>query len=240
MSDVIICVNKHMASRFEKFKKPVFIIPNYPSINFMKSKLLCNVKLPDNTIIYIGGINEERNVRKLVKIFSIIRSKYHYNANLAIFGNGDEKYLEEVRSLAQELGVSSHLIIGKVSYKEVPFLLKQAKIGIFLLKKDNPAHQWGEPVKFFEYAAAGLPVIMSDLPAKRRLVNLFRNGYVVDPSNEMLIAKMVAELLNNPQKMREMGASGKKCFHEEYNWEANWPEIQKLFKVFETDKINDT
>jgi len=228
-ADAIVCVNNHMAHRFKKLGKPTFVIPNYPSLSFIENKTNSSIKLPPNTIIYIGGINDERNIKSLLRILAIIRNKFHCNANLAIYGNGEEKYLAEIRSLAVSLGISEHLILGKVPYKDIPALLSQAKIGIFLLKGDNIAHHWGEPVKFFEYAAAGLPVIISDLPAKRRLVEIFKNGYLVDPNNELLIAEKCVELLNNPQKAKKIGESGKKCFLEKFNWEANEQEIMKLF-----------
>lgn len=233
MSDAIICVNNHMADRFKKFGKHLFVIPHYPSIDFVNKVNNCNVKLPDNTIIYIGGINDERNIKKLLKVLLIIKDKYHYNVNLAIFGNAEKKYLAEIYNLAQVMGISKNIIIGKVPYKQIPALLRQAKIGMLLLKKDNPAHYWAEAVKFFEYAAMGLPVIISDLPANRKLIEICQNGYIVDPDDEFLIAEKCVELLNNPQKAEKMGKAGKKCFLKKFNWEINEQKITKLLKIIE-------
>ena len=184
-ADSIVAVNKHMADRLKKRSgKKLFILPNYPSKNFMHQKPVVSKQLPSSTLIYIGGLNRQRNIHGLVRVLAIIRNKYNIDATLAIFGKGSTNYIQYLKMNAYKLGVHDSVILDSVSEIDIPHLLSQAKIGLFLLKADDPSHQWGEPMKFFEYAAAGLPVIFSDLQAKRNLVEIFENGFVVDPDDE--------------------------------------------------------
>ena len=227
-----------MADRLKKRSgKQLFVLPNYPTKNFLHQKPAVSIQLPPSTLIYIGGLNRQRNIHGLVRVLSIIRHKYNIDATLAIFGNGSADYIQYVRKIACEFGVNDSVIMGYLSGIDIPHLLCQAKVGLFLLKADDPSHQWGEPIKFFEYAAAGLPVIFSDLPAKRNLIETFENGFVVDPDDEEKAAQLCIRLLTDENLRRKMGKNGKMMFEKKYNWESLTDEIQRLLEFVE-DKIN--
>lgn len=229
-TDAIVAVNAHMAGKLKRLHPAVFIFPNYPRLNFMQIEDNLKIVLPEKTILYIGGLNSNRNIHGVLHVLSILRKEYRCEAYFAVFGGGDSSYIEYLNTLAKDLGISEYFIYGgEIPYKEIPSVLKEAQIGIFLLNKKCLSHHWGESIKFFEYAAAGLPVIISDLPAKRRLLEIFKNGYAVDPTNEKLVAEICYKLINNPHEAKKMGESGRRCFLERYNWEAIEPEIEKLF-----------
>jgi len=228
-ADAIVTVNKHMAKRLaDRSGREIFVLPNYPLqfSSYVESNAPCI--LPDHTMVYIGGLNEERNITALVNILSIIRKKYKLDANLAIYGRGSEKYMLHIKETANNLGVSDNLFLSWVEGKYIPALLQQAEIGLFLLNKSDISHNWGEPIKFFEYAAAGLPVVFSDLPAKRNLVETFQNGFVVDPADEEEAASVCFRLLNDARLRKSLGDNGKRAFMEKYHWEALAGEIQRL------------
>jgi glycosyltransferase involved in cell wall biosynthesis len=67
--------------------------------------------------------------------------------------------------------------------------------------------------------AAGLPVVISDLPAKRRLINSIGNGILVDPLDYYKTATAIRELINNESLMMEMSVKGYSAFIDKYNWE---------------------
>jgi glycosyltransferase involved in cell wall biosynthesis len=185
-------------------------------------------KLPEKTMIYIGGLNEERNIIGLVRVLSLIHKKYSIDVNLAIYGKGSEEYITKIKLAARKLNVLDNVLIGYVTEAEIPSLLQQAEIGLFLLTDDDLSHSWGEPIKFFEYAAAGLPVVMSDLPAKRRLIETFKNGYVVNFDDEEAIADKCWELLRDPLKRKKIGEAGRRCFQKSYHWETLEPIITEI------------
>jgi glycosyltransferase involved in cell wall biosynthesis len=95
----------------------------------------------------------------------------------------------------------------------------------------------GEPTKYFEYAAAGLPVVISDLPAKRRLVELNQNGTLVNPTDAHEVARRIAELLRDRESRARMACNGRRAFLERCNWEAVEP---KLAALYDEISINST
>lgn len=233
--DALVVVNEHMKHQLLSDKVPIYVLPNYPSSVFTKNNSFQKkVNLKSNTLIYVGGLDERRNIYKLISILALIHSDSNIKASLAIYGRGSKDYLNKLKEHSEELGIQDYVSFGVLNRDEVYPVLQQAAIGMFLLTGDEVSHSWGEPIKFFEYAAASLPVIMSDLPAKRRLVEIFQNGYVVNPDDEEGIAKKCAYLLKNPAKSEVLGEAGKACFYQKYHWEAVEPEINKMFQFLKS------
>ncbi len=75
-----------------------------------------------------------------------------------------------------------------------------------------------QPVKLFEYMCAGIPVIVSDFPVCREIVEQAKCGILVDPLNPREIADAMEFLLTHPQQAAEMGRRGYEAVHERYNW----------------------
>ncbi|MEX1014416.1 MAG: glycosyltransferase, partial [Candidatus Paceibacterota bacterium] len=88
-----------------------------------------------------------------------------------------------------------------------------------------------QPNKLFEYMHAGLPVIASDFPLWREIIEGNNCGLLVNPLNPNEIAEAILWLYNNPDKAREMGRNGQKAVKEKYNWEQ---EEKKLLQLYET------
>jgi glycosyltransferase involved in cell wall biosynthesis len=70
----------------------------------------------------------------------------------------------------------------------------------------------------FEYMSAGLPVIASDFPYWREIIEKSKAGVCVDPENPQSIAKAINELSNDPDLMKAMGVFGKSAVANSYNW----------------------
>jgi glycosyltransferase involved in cell wall biosynthesis len=93
-----------------------------------------------------------------------------------------------------------------------------------------PNHVEAGPNKLFEYMAAGLPVIASDFPAWRPIVEGNDCGLCVDPADPAAIARAILYLAENPGRRAEMGANGRRAVMERYNWEA---EGRRLIAAYE-------
>jgi glycosyltransferase involved in cell wall biosynthesis len=97
-------------------------------------------------------------------------------------------------------------------------------VGMVLFQPIHYNNIIGLPNKLFEYMACGKPVIASDFPEIRTIVEETDCGILVDPSNINDIEKAIIWMLKNPEEAQEMGLRGRKAIEYKYNW----AEMEKL------------
>ena len=118
--------------------------------------------------------------------------------------------------------------IGKISRTEVNTLYGKARAGIVIYQ---PAanHMEAQPIKMFEFMAAGLPVIASDFPLWKDIVEGNKCGISVDPRDSEAVRAACIPLIGNPKKAQQLGRNGKKAVDEKYNWTNEEKKLLKLY-----------
>jgi len=86
------------------------------------------------------------------------------------------------------------------------------------------------PVKMFEYMAAGLPVIASNFPLWKKIIENNQCGLCVDPLDPRAIAKAIQYLVAHPIEAEQMGRNGQRAVQEKYNWDI---EERKLLSFYQ-------
>jgi len=219
--DYIIAATDNIAKGFKNGK--ITIIRNYPILKSIQSKSKFDFERP--TLIYEGGLAEERGISQIVQAMEYVSPSR--NIKLILCGKFfPESYQKKVRKLR---GFDKVEYLGWIEPEEVWLKINQATFGIVcFLPKEN--HIKAMPNKLFEYMAAGLPVIASNFPLWKEIVEGNKCGLTVNPIEPIEIAKAVEYLIEHPQEARKMGENGRKAVLEKYNWEN---ESKKLLKVYE-------
>jgi glycosyltransferase involved in cell wall biosynthesis len=109
-------------------------------------------------------------------------------------------------------------IPGPIPHEKVFDVLVRSHIGLAVLHPD-PNYVDSLPTKLFEYMAAGLPVVASNFPLWKEIVEGNRCGITVDPLDPKAIAQAIEYLLTHPEEARRMGENGRRAVEEKYNWE---------------------
>lgn len=223
MFDVIIAATPTIAKRFPR-RKTITVL-NYPLVN----ELVCTEARPyterDNIIAYVGGITEIRGAKEMIEAMAFLTS--FYEVRLVLAGVISPPGLEEKLKIA--LAHEYVDFIGYQSREGVRYLLSQARVGLVALHPTTN-HLAGYPVKLFEYMAAGIPVVASDFPTCREIVEGEKCGLLVDPLDPKEIADAIRYLLDNPEEAEAMGRRGRQAVLAQYNWENEEP---KLLAVYE-------
>jgi glycosyltransferase involved in cell wall biosynthesis len=94
----------------------------------------------------------------------------------------------------------------------------------------QPNHINAQPNKMFEYMSAGIPVIASNFPLWKEIIEGNNCGICVDPLNANEIANAINSIMDNPDQAKLMGENGRRAVEEKYNWEH---EAKKLLKIYE-------
>lgn len=163
---------------------------------------------------YIGGLTEVRGTLQMVAAMDLVSDP---SARLQLAG----KFQQQSHRAAAEATpgwahVDDHGWLDRIGIAD---LLSNARAGMVVLHP-TPSHVDSLPVKFFEYMAAGLPVISSDFPMLREIIEKTGCGLIADPMDPASIAKAMTRILSDPQAAAEMGARGKEAVAQHYNWHA--------------------
>lgn len=84
--------------------------------------------------------------------------------------------------------------------------------------------------KFFEYMMAGLPVLCSDFPAWRALIDHLGCGIAVNPDAPDEAIGAIDYLQKNPEVARSMGERGRQAVLRRYNWGSEDQKLQSLYR----------
>ena len=222
--DRIVAVTPTIAGRFPP--KKTWLVQNYPRLGELVSDKSEPVSVRKPVIVYIGGITETRGARTMVEAISLVPEKY--KAKLFLAGNMDSESL--FAGLQKLPGWNCVEYLGWQSREQVAGLLGTAKVGMVSLHP-TANHIHSQPIKLFEYMSAGLPVIASDFPLWRKIVDGCHCGLLVDPMDPSAISKAICTLLDNPEEASRMGENGKKACRDIYNWNH---EAEQLLNCYST------
>ena len=89
------------------------------------------------------------------------------------------------------------------------------------------------PLKVLESMASGVPVLASDLPVVRDLVDDGEQGLLVAPDRPGELARAVRTLLDFPDRATAMGKAGRARVAERFSWEASVAALADLYASLE-------
>jgi len=139
-------------------------------------------------VLHQGAVADGRGGENLIRAMTFTESSH------LLFLGVDGGYAEGLRRLAVELDVDRRTHFHPpVALPTLLSYTSQADVGVSLLQDTCDNHRLALPNKLFEYLAAGLPVVVSDLPEMGRLVSERQVGWVTDPGDPADIARALTE-----------------------------------------------
>jgi len=220
--DMIVCATPFIAKRFKQINKKSININNFPIVG--------EFKLPENgqsqpfsrMICYVGGITRERGITELLQALTILQ-----NVTLIMCGPFEsKKYEDELRSMIGWRFVDYRGVVGR---DEVSEIMARSELGVVTFLP-GPNHNDSQPNKMFEYMSAGLPLLASNFPLWRQIVEEAQCGLCVDPASPQEIAHAINSLLSNEALCRDKGKAGRRAVQSKFNWEI---ESKKLLNMYE-------
>lgn len=221
--DLAIAATDSIGKRVASSAKKNFIVRNYPLVIAQQGSALRPNKDEWTKVIYCGNLTEQRGIKMIVQAMDSLQE---YKIKLTLLGLlYPEQFGQEIHQIAGE----NVEIIAKVPFEQVARYLTASDIGIVCFQP-GPNHLEALPTKLFEYMQAGLPVIASDFPLWRQIVEDAGCGVLVDPSKPEEIAQAILQLANDPSKCQAMGEAGMKAIEEKYSWKC---ESQTLLQAYQ-------
>jgi len=218
--DYVVSATPYIRNKFLKFTKSIDV-NNYPIIEELSSDTLWENR--KNQICYIGVIAKIRGSHENVEAMEYVKSDVLFKLAGIIY---EENLLKELES---SKGWNRVKFVGKLDRDGVKELLQESKIGLVTL---HPTINYIDalPVKMFEYMLAGIPVIASDFPILKEIIEKEKCGICVNPLKPKEIADAINYLIENDGETKMMGENGKRAVLERYNWDKEKEKLLKLYK----------
>lgn len=225
--DAVVAATPFIKKKFLEINRTVIDINNFPMWGELSSPIGWENKL--NKVCYVGGISAIRGAREIVRAMEYVASA----TSLDLAGQFAEKEIEdEVRAYPGWSRINAHGFIDRSGVRDI---LASCVAGIVTFHP-VPNHLDAQPNKMFEYMSAGVPVIASNFPLWREIIEGNDCGLCVDPLDPRSIAHAIDFLVRNPDQAARMGDNGRKAVQERYNWDAEEKKLLLLYKQLLTDK----
>ena len=222
--DLIVLARDDIEESFRGHPRTL-LIRNYPSRAAFPEVARVDRGDGDFLVAYSGGLTAGRGAAQMLD--ALARVPERCRARLVIFGKFGPASLEaEMRAHPAFAKVNYR---GWVPYETLPAQLVRADAGIVCFQPE-PNNVNAGPTKLFEYMACGLPVVASDFPMWREVIEGHDCGICVDPTDPDAIAAALTRLADDPAGRLAMGENGRRAVLQVYNWEA---EAERLLAAYD-------
>lgn len=165
-------------------------------------------------LLYLGSLHPWKGVEILIRTM-----QYVTGAILKIAG-GIATRIAELRSLAEQLNVDGRVeFMGPIDPIKRFEVIAAADICLLPSSDSSIGSRFTSPLKLFEYLAMSKPIVASDLPALREILQHNETALLTAVGDERKFAESINLLLADPGLRARLGANAKEISRR-YSWQA--------------------
>ena len=163
---------------------PVMTMPQLPAV------LPSAVPVGKKMLLYQGAVNVGRGLEWVIPAM-----RWLDDCVLVICGNGD--LLDEMKALAVREGVAERVVFtGRIPAGELDAYTVQADAGLVLLDNLGLSYYYSLPNRIFDFMKFGVPVLATDFPEIRRVVDACKSGLLTSTHDPQEVARLIREMLS--------------------------------------------
>jgi glycosyltransferase involved in cell wall biosynthesis len=217
-------VTKQYILNTYKTKVSLNVIPN--GVSIYKAKKLTQDQTP--YILYFGALQKWQGIKTLFKAFKELEA---VNVRLMICASVSEKRALSQKELAEAIGVAHsidwfyELDKEALASKIVNALFTVAPLALC----DRNLVQGCNPLKIIESLAYGVPVVASNIPVVKELIEDCETGFLVDPDRPEALGRKMRTLIEQPEQVQNVGEKGEKHILENYLWKHQEQKMKTLY-----------
>lgn len=178
------------------------------------------------TVGYVGHLYTGKGMETVAELAE--RCEW---ANFVVVG-GEHDDLERWRSrLDQRTNIT---FLGHHAHREIPGILAGLDVGLLpnrTVVRDSGGQdigEWTSPLKMFEYMAAGLAIIASDLPSLCEVLVDEVNALMCPPEDVDAWVATLGRLADDPELRERLGTRARTDLEQHYSWRRR---AQRLTEV---------
>lgn len=203
---IIATTQTYAATSRSLWKLDPAVIPNavdarrfHPSVSGEGVRSRHAIGAGEPLVLFVGRLVRHKGIEYLLEALA------HVEARLLVAGAGDHE--APLRRMAAALGIQGRVTFaGRVPTKDLPAYFAAADV--FVLPSISRLEAFG--IAALEAMATGTPVVVSNVPGIREVIDDGREGLLAEPMNPEDLAAKVRRLLEDPERRRAMGAQGRR------------------------------
>jgi glycosyltransferase involved in cell wall biosynthesis len=188
---------------------------------------LPNVSRSSDRIVYVGRISPTRGSVTMLRALRLLQDR-GIDAQLDLVGQASPEHARELDELASSLGLKRVRFHGYKAPAEAWCIANGATAGLAVLNAE-PNYVESYPTKMFEYMALSIPVIVSDFPLYRSVVEGADCGLCIPPQDPRALADALQSLLESPDLARRYGNNGRAAILKSYRWDTQLTQLESLY-----------
>jgi glycosyltransferase involved in cell wall biosynthesis len=223
--DGILSITRGLAEKMKELfalQAPMAVVPDGVNLYFFGGS---SRPARDKKVVYVGQLYPWKGTDTLVEAMPDLPG-----GELHVVGGGEDR-IQALREKAARLGVAGRIFFhGQVSPQEVKAHLEDAAVAVLPLGQDLISASFTSPLKLFEYMAARVPIVASDLPSIREVLTHGVNAILVPPGDPRALTEGIRELLEDRPLADKIA---EKAFEDvqEYTWEKR---AQKIIRFLQS------
>lgn len=171
-------------------------------------------------ILNHGGFYAGRGYDLMVEAASLMKECPEIRLALRGFGSIEN----QLHKRAEELNATNVVFYPKVKVEELIPLSAGSMVGVAITEPICLNFKLSVSNKLFEYAAAGLPVIMSDIPEHRYLNEKYNFGLIISENTPRALADAAMKLYRDEELYGNLAKNAKRM-SQEINWENEFGKL---------------
>lgn len=185
---------------------------------------------PQDYLIYFGALQRWQGVDTLLRAFARLADLP--DLHLAICASAENRDARRLQALAQRLEIVPSRLHWRYALDEdeLAAWLGHARISVAPLSDcARNTVQGCAPLKILETMAAGVPLITSDLPVVRELVEDGVEARLVPADRPAELARAIRILLAYPERAGELGRNGMARIEKELTWDRSLDKLRAIY-----------
>jgi len=165
--------------------------------------------------VFTGAIGVANCPEYLMEAAKILKGKKLEDISIAFVGNGSAK--EGVKKMKDSYHLDNVFIFNPVPKRRLPEILASADAGIILHGLSPTYRETASPNKFYDYIAAGLPIIFNFQGPLKDLILEKRAGYYVDYQSPEQLSEVLLHISRNKSEALEFGKNARLLAEEKFD-----------------------
>lgn len=166
----------------------------------------------DRVILFVGGMDKAHYFKGVAVLLEALAAPVLVTAKAVLVGDGDLR--RDFENLAARLGIAGRVTFaGAAGDAELPDYYRMADVLAFPSLDRSEAFG----IVALEALACGLPVVASELPGVRTIVQHGRTGYLAAPGNADALARLLGKTLDDREARQMLGENGRRLAETRYS-----------------------